>query len=252
MHYNEYLPKKELQEVIQNYWVFEVIENEKINFPIVHETFPEGNTSIVLIKQPYYTGIRILGPRTKKFNLSILPNSIYFGIRLNPWLLMKPILFNTNEIINKTIEASSLITKYLKVDKEFIQDTSSLNLIENDLVSLFEKIEIQKDNLVKFICLELTDGKSIHSIVEKVPYSIRVIQKRFKAVVGITMRQFAYNIKQRLLWIDLLKKENDKFDVILKHNYYDQSHFINEFKRKMERSATDYESYLNTIKISLV
>ena len=252
MLYKEFLPKKQLQEIVENYWVFEVLNNKEIIFPIEHETFPESYTSIVLIRQPYYTGIRILGPRTKKFTRLILPNSIYFGVRLHPWLIMQPNLFNTDDIINKTIEASDLISEHLKVDNDFKLNTSSLNSIENDLALLFNTIEIQKDDLVKFICCELSEGKPIHSIIQQVPYSVRVIQKRFKAIIGINMRQFAYNIKQRNLWIDLLKNESTKFDIILKHNYYDQSHFINEFKRKMKRSSKDYETYLNSIKISLV
>ncbi|WP_046757874.1 helix-turn-helix transcriptional regulator [Kordia jejudonensis] len=252
MEYKEFLPSTYLEEIIQNYWVFNVLVNENVSFPVAHETLPESTVSIVFIQQPYYKGIRILGPRTKKFNQSIFPNSIYFGIRLHPWLAITPDIFHKNEIINETIDASSLITNYLDIDKDVAEYSSSLNLVEKDLSLLFDTLVIQKDDLVKFICLELTQGIPIRVIIEKLPFSVRVIQKRFKAVVGISMRQFASNIKQRNLWIDLLENQNKKTDVIYKYNYFDQSHFINEFKRKMKRSASDYEAYLKTITISLV
>ncbi len=252
MHYKEFLPDKHLAGIVQDYWIFEVSKNKDWEFPIQHETLPESNASIVLIQQPYFTGIRILGPRTTKFHQSIIPNSIFLGIRLNPWLSMKPNLFDKKDCINKTLDASNFITKYLSVDNDLKQYISSLHLLEKKLTLLFNNVEIKQDDLVRFICLELSNGTSVQTIANIIPFSIRVIQKRFKSVIGISMKQFASNIKQRKLWVDLLKNEKNKTEIIYKHNYYDQSHFINEFKRKMKRSVSDYESYLKKINISIV
>ena len=127
----------------------------------------------------------------------------------------------------------------------------SLPLLEKKLTHLFNNVEIEQDDLVKFICVELSHGTPIHLILNKIPFSVRVVQKRFKSIVGLSMRQFASNLKQRKLWEDLLENNKNKIDVIYKHNYYDQSHFINEFKRKMKRSVSDYEAYLKRIEISL-
>lgn len=251
MVYKEFLPSKHLEEIVGNYWCFEVLEDENLHFPIQHETLPESSVSIVFIQQPYYSGIRILGPRTEKYDQAVFPNAIFFGIRLHPWLLMQPSLFQKHEIINETTEASAVITNHLMMPDDLKTYTSSLAIIENELLKLFRSVIVQKDDLVQFICLELSQGTPIHSIIEKIPRSVRVIQKRFKSVVGISMRHFASNLKQRKLWIDLLEKQDNKTAIILKHNYYDQAHFINEFKRKMKRSVADYESYLKTIQISL-
>lgn len=252
MNYKEILPCKQLAEIIQDYWIFEVLEHKDVDFPILHETLPESNVSIVLIQQPYYNGIRILGPRSIKYHQSIIPNSIYFGIRLHPWLSFKPNLFSKNEIINETVEASDFITNHLNIASDLQEYSHSLPLLEEELNQLFHKVDIIQDDLVKFICVELSQGKAIHSIVHQVPLSIRVIQKRFKSIVGLSMRQFASNLKQRKLWEDLLKNGDNKIDVIYKHNYYDQSHFINEFKRKMQRSVADFENYLKNIELSLL
>lgn len=251
MYYKEFLPSKHLAEIVQDYWVFEVLENKNLNFPIKHETLPESNVSIVLIQQPYFNGIRILGPRNKKYHQPVFPNSIYFGIRLNPWLTLNPKLFSKREIINETIEASDLITKHINLDNNIKKYLLSLPLLEKKLTHLFNKVEIEQDDLVKFICVELSHGTPIHLILNKIPFSVRVVQKRFKSIVGLSMRQFASNLKQRKLWEDLLENNKNKIDVIYKHNYYDQSHFINEFKRKMKRSVSDYETYLKKIEISL-
>ncbi|KAB8155841.1 helix-turn-helix domain-containing protein [Kordia sp. TARA_039_SRF] len=252
MEYEEFLPSKSLAEIVQNYWTFYVPESENLNFPIEHETLPESCVSIVFIQQPYYKGIRMLGPRTTKFHQSVFPKSIYFGIRLHPWLRFQPDIFRKDDIINQTTEVPDIIGDYFSIDIDVKQYSTSLDWVEKDLTSFFNTIIIQQDDLVKFICLELTQGTPISTIVEKLPFSVRVIQKRFKNVVGISMRQFASNNKQRNLWIDLLENQHKKTDVIYKYNYFDQSHFINEFKRKMQRSASDYEAYLKTINISLV
>lgn len=252
MYYKEFLPSEHLSEIIQDYWIFEVLENKDLKFPIQHETLPENTASIVLIQQPNFNGVRILGPRNIKFYQSVIPDSFYLGIRLHPWLSMKPNLFDKTKIVNKTIDALPFITEYISVVNDLQKYKSSLHLLDKKLSILFSCVEIKQDDLVKFICIELSNGTSINEIVNKIPFSVRVVQKRFKTIVGLSMRQFASNLKQRKLWEDLLENKNDKIDIIYKHNYYDQSHFINEFKRKMKRSVSDYEIYLKKIDISLI
>ncbi|MFK7750074.1 MAG: helix-turn-helix domain-containing protein [Kordia sp.] len=128
----------------------------------------------------------------------------------------------------------------------------SQEAIENELIQFFNNIEIEENDLVKYICLELSKGSSVASVTASIPLSIRVIQKKFKTIVGMSMRHYSYNVRQRKLWIDLLNEENDKLHTILNHGYYDQAHFINTFKKKMQRSHINFESYLKKIQISVI
>lgn len=255
MIYKEFLPSKELKEIVMNYWLFEVDSKNELEYPIEHETIPDSCVSIVLIDQPYYKGVRILGPHSKKYHQTIYPKSIFWGVKIAPWLTFKPALFDKNEIINNTAEVEGHLLIYFNLDscKILSKNQSTKSLIENKLIELFNSVDIQQNELVKFICIELSKGKPIASIVNEVPFSVRVIQKTFKRVVGLTMKQYSNNNRMREVWKGLMyTQENNKLDVIFKHNYYDQAHFINDFKNKMKRSHNDYETYLKNIKISLL
>lgn len=253
MTYREILPSEKLQDIILNYWIFEIPESLDRQFPLPHETLPDSCVSLVIIQQPYFRGVRLLGPHFRKFEIPIFPGSYYFGIRILPWILFKPALFTKEEMINQTTTAGEQISGHLDFNLEENSKVRPISPgdVENKLLDLFREIEIEQDEIVKFICLELSKGKSVASVTKELPFSIRVIQKRFKKVVGITMKQYAMNSRQRLLWIDLLKNEKEKQEIIYNNHYYDQSHFINDFKNKMDQTHDHYRSYLKSIDISL-
>lgn len=254
MIYKEVLPSKKLKHVVNNYWVFEVDGKNTSKYPIQHETIPDSCVSIVLINQPYYKGVRILGPHTKKYQQAIFTNSIFFGIKILPWVVFKPSIFDKQLLINKTSEAEEHISELFNtlIQEEPTIKAFPVPVIEAKLANLFNSLEIQQNDLVKYICTELSKKKSIATITNEIPFSIRVIQKMFKSMVGITMKQYANNLRMRQVWIDLLNAPDSKLDIILNHDYYDQAHFINEFKNKMKRTHNDYESYLKKIDVSLI
>ncbi len=61
MIYKEFLPSEKLKDIVMNYWIFEVGDGSDFQFPIKHETIPDSCVSIVLINQPYFKGVKILG-----------------------------------------------------------------------------------------------------------------------------------------------------------------------------------------------
>jgi len=254
MNYTEYQPSRKLREIVKNYWRFFVAEDCNISFPLKHETLPHSEVSIVFIKQPYFEGIRMLGPHIKKFEKTIYANSIYFGIRFLPWISFSPILFNKQQILNLTADCPIVISNYLEPVK--FEDCSKaeelIPKIEQCLVKLFTKaIQITQNDYIKYICLELSSGKSVGSTISNLPLSTRVLQKKFKEVVGMSMRDYNNIVRQRRLWTDLVKNNKSKLDLIYEHGFFDQSHFINDFKKQMHQSHTDFEERLKQITISL-
>ena len=210
MIYSEYKPSKELKDIVKNYWRFEVANDGNLGFPYRHETLPHSEVSIVFIKQPYFEGIRILGPQLSKFQKTIYPDSIYFGIRILPWISFTPSLLNKHEILNVTTDCPIPIVNGLKSIKfdAYIEPEPLILEIENTLKKMFtETLHVCKYDLIKYICLELSSGKSVASTIGNIPLSTRVIQKKFKEVVGMSMRKYHAIERQRRLWTDFVKNE---------------------------------------------
>ena len=177
MNYTEYKPSNKLRDIVKNYWRFDVPANSKISFPLNHETLPHAEMSIVFIKQPYFEGIRFLGPHIRGFKKTIYPDSFYFGIRLLPWINFTPSIFDKQQIKNLTTDCPKIITKhfnFLKFD-EFSESKKLIFQIEESLTKLFtETVVVSQNDYIKYICLELSNGKSVGSTIENLPISIRV------------------------------------------------------------------------------
>ena len=106
MTYIEHPSNNELKDIIQNYWTFEVLNNPSVTFPINHETLPESSVSLVFINQPYFNGLRVMGPHTLKYKQSLFPNSIFLGIKFQPWITIKSLTNKKTDIVNKTTDTT--------------------------------------------------------------------------------------------------------------------------------------------------
>ncbi len=246
MIYKEVQPSKDLQEYIQNYWKFEVVENSDKTFPIQHETLPENTMSLVFINQPYFNGIRIMGPHIEKYTQSLFPNAIFLGIRIQPWLNIHSLTTNKVDILNKTLPSSPEVENHFK-ELQLVTGFDNFTLFEKQVVSFLKRSTIQKNDMVKFICLQLNSGKSIAEITSQIPASTRVIQKKFKETTGLTMKQYANIERQRNTWKAIMLENKNPLDAIIDNGFYDQSHFINEFKKIMKRTHNDFQSYLASV-----
>ena len=128
---------------------------------------------------------------------------------------------------------------------------SQFPLLDKILHTLLPELSIQRHPSIQYICLELAAGKMISEVVASIPKSIRVIQKSFKLVTGVSMKQFANAIRQRKVWEDIMSQQEDVFGVIVKHGFYDQSHFIRSFQTSMRDSPSAFKAYHETIALSL-
>ena len=250
MKYSEYLPSEKLKSFVLNYWIFEIPKKGKQKKSILHQSFPENSISIVMIDQPYYKGVRLLGPHNVKFEKEIYSGSIYFGVRLLPWIEIDSDFFIKEKVLNKTSDApQNLITLFENINTHDLQ--SNINIIESRLVIFFNSFKIYQDDLVKYICINLSQGMTIKNVIENIPYSVRVIQKKFKKVTGLTMKQFANNLRLRNLWLNVLIDKQLLVKAIYDYDYYDYAHFVNDFKKKMRISPSNFKDYHSLINIEI-
>ena len=253
MEYKEYTPSSTHQDVVHSYWTFRIFDTEALAFPIKHETLPDSCLSIVAIQQPYFQGVRALSPHSKKFEIEVFPNSSYVGIRFHPWIEFQDTFPPKATIINQTLATPKVVQDcFAPLILPVSSKKETVANIEACLSAFLEKTPVKENNLIKYLCIHLDAGESIGKLTETIPSSIRVIQKKFKEVTGITMRQYATNSRLRGLWIDLIKYPNEKREIVYLHKYYDQSHFINDFKKKMDQSYTEFKAYMDSVDVSIL
>lgn len=67
----------------------------------------------------------------------------------------------------------------------------------------------------------------------------------------MSMQKYQSIDRQRRLWSDFVIKGKTKTDLLYECGFFDQSHFINDFKKHMNQKHADFGKRLKQIEISL-
>lgn len=85
------------------------------------------------------------------------------------------------------------------------------------------------------------DSNTIEQLSQKASLSLRQFERGFKSQFGITAKEFQKITKfQNVVKQIFLNKRSDYLHTILDNGYFDQSHFIKEFKSLTKKTPLEY------------
>ena len=169
------------------------------------------------------------------------------GINFKPTTLYKLTKVDISRFTNKNVYFSQ-IDKILSKKIEFIFLNHRNNFknmfleIENLLLQLpllENKNTIAIDKVVNYI--HLKEGMvSVTELLEIIPFSQKTLETQFKQMVGLTPAKYIRVHR----FLNLMKQyENNKIDLkdlIYMYDYYDESHFIKDFKSFTSKTPKDF------------
>lgn len=101
------------------------------------------------------------------------------------------------------------------------------------MLQIFEDAEITEENIItKFLIEEIDKNRGkvvVSEMVESLGYSHRYIDHVFKNMIGMSVKKYAGIVRLQNSLSYLVNQKED--DVYEKLGYYDQAHFIHDFKR---------------------
>jgi AraC-like DNA-binding protein len=257
-------PSESLSDYIDHLWYFEISGND---LPFSQLYFPFGSFELTLhvsdapkrmqdigstkiIEQPTFF---YAGQFTKPFRMYFDKPCRCYGASFNPWSGNLLFGITASDFTNKMIPVNDLINvnnisdalsqcieidQYFKVIEDFIADR-----LKNKTC----------DQLSKYIFSEVVQKQVFekkNSTQSDIGLSKRRIQQRFLKSTGLPLSTYSRKIRfQRA--VSLLKKlgPNDNLTQIgLTAGYYDQSHFISNFKEFSGMSPTQFISQNNKLK----
>lgn len=118
----------------------------------------------------------------------------------------------------------------------YLTDLAKLNS-STEYIQLFEKLYIKK-------------LPSPQALYEYMRLSPRHVQRLFKKHYGLTPQLALSTIKFHHSLTTLLKQPSDRRELV--GNYYDQSHFINEFKKNIGLTPSEFVELSEQRKMSLL
>ena len=167
--------------------------------------------------------------------------------QLHPWVAASISRFSFDEIANSFIPIREINLSMGNHLRQF--EPSDEKMIVSFLSEKFPNFLIRNSNnsLIKDACDLIRRERGIISVKElsaKTRFTPRYLEKKFKAQVGLTPKEFSIILKIRGLVDELRSGDfNNSFsELAYEYGFYDQSHLIKTFSGIVKTSPTKFNS----------
>ena len=256
--YSEYYVSKKCERFVNKIWCLDnsigesLIENKLVlpngcfNLAIVSGNATEVHTSKQKYEMP--EGIYFCSQMTNKVLVNIQPKTKVTIIQFHAWTLS---MFPNYDLSNFTDSIIKISPSELPFDKEIDLDLNSkISILLNTINHYFEELNAlhSNKNSVEKICeiIKLHNEEiTVSEIGKKLNVSQRLLQIKFKTATGLTIKKYIQILKFRKSIDQMVTIGLDKLnltDVALYNKYFDQSHFIKQFKDVMKTTPKTFNS----------
>lgn len=231
------------------------------------ETFSEGIslivppnqfTGLIFLNNTGYlrngcdiNGLRGEGIVLKSVHTKIYPNTRILGVRMYGSGLYSFIPYNGKDIIGKSISLYLPGHEELIEQIIFTEDTEkAVSLIFELLNRLYDPERDKETHLVKEFYVYMKSCKNIlpniNDFCLQTNTNYSTLNRAFQKILGLSTKKFERLIKFRRAYHILINAPDRLTNIGIDTGYFDQSHFIKEFKFFMNMSPKEYLNYLKT------
>lgn len=247
MNYQTFQPHSNLESLVSCYWSLEVPSETDAQ---KQRIIPDGTIEMAFIlgddiKRYTSENDFIIQPRAMVLGQTIEPFYIEptgfvntFAIRFYPYGFANFVATPIKNLANKETPLEMLFGEKTanELEQRIIDATNNLERIEIIEKFLLDKLNDKTtiDNIVKTTidALFATNGNaSIGSILKEDLSKRRQLERNFKKQIGVSPKQLGKVIRlQTALKMLLNKKTENLTDIAYESEYFDQAHFIKDFK----------------------
>lgn len=247
MNYQTYKPHKDLESIVKFYWTLEVPfdpKNQKqkiVPDGCIEMTFNFGDKIKRYTSEDdfiLHPNAMVMGQRTKSYYILPVGNVDTFAVCFYP--------IGFVNFVNTSLE--NLVDKETPITELFGQaQANELEQQINQAIHTQQRIEIIETYLLKRINEKNTISNVVKSTVDALlkkngttPINVilkdniskrRQLERHFKKQIGISPKQLGKAIRlQATLQLLLNKKSETLTDIAYENEYFDQNHFIKDFK----------------------
>jgi AraC-like DNA-binding protein len=246
MIFRTFAPPQTLQDYVLNYWV---LEWDQLDKQYIHRTTADccsellfhykGSFDLLISdtqSEPCFTSG--IGAPTQEFRRFVTDQSFgLFGVSLYPFAI--PLLLATSpvEIANQIPDLHTLLGRPgAELEERMMLAASNserCHLITDFLECRLLKTEEVEETIVTAVkyVTHLEQPESVQNLADRFNFSRRQFERKFKAYAGLTPKLYTRIVRfQRAL--DNYRNNTSRTLTEIAHDcgYYDQSHFIHDFK----------------------
>ena len=257
MYYNEYRPSGALAAYIECYWVMKCPAGVTASRELI---IPGGRVEIMInIGTPLifvssagesYTlksNMYILGQRNTFFTTFFHPGTYIWGIRFRPGLFYSFCNSPASYLLNVIVEAAEIF-RPVSIDKlydELVTEEGTLRkleIIETFLKSVLYAGKLSDDVFHETMAFIRNNDQhiSVKEFCLKNKLYYKKLERQFLQCAGYTPKEF-FNIRRFYNAVRLIyKSEMNLTDICHSLGFYDQAHFIKDFKKYTSLSPSKF------------
>jgi len=246
MNYQTYPPHPDLESLVSCYWTLEIpAEKDSERQRII----PDGCIEMAFIlgddikrytsKDEFILQPRamVLGQTMKPFYIEPTGHVNTFAIRFYPYGFGNFVTTPIEKLANKETALETLFEGAIALEQKIIQATDSKERIVIIEKFLIEKLSDKK--MINTIVKQTVDSllssngtESITNILKEDLSKRRQVERNFKKQIGVSPKQLGKVIRLQTALKLLLSKKPDKLThIAYESEYFDQAHFIRDFKQ---------------------
>jgi AraC-like DNA-binding protein len=253
MSFHRFAPDKQLEPLIESYWLV----SDDDTTPRQQKIVPDGFTEIIFhLSDPYrirlhnewelQTESLLAGQIRKHFFLENTGRSDIVGIKLKPTALTHLFGLDMHQFTDKVVDLSSVLGnpffetgKILRETKDFSEKVNFLNIYFKELLSANPFLEAAADRAVDII-FSKHGMLPVSAISGAVGIGERQLENLFKKYIGLSPKFYARVIRFSYIFTLVQENKQNWSGIAYDASFFDQSHFIRNFKDFTGENPSDY------------
>lgn len=241
MEYSRISPHPDLSEFIECYWM---MYSDDIN-PQVEKIIPDGFTELIFNYRDVYqsnisgnwqiqTPNLFAGQISNYFHLANTGATGSFAIKLKPAALTQLFGLNMETYVDQILDLDTFPHPQLAALKDFFLPFDHQELLVERLDNHFLMLSNSAtENPLERVLALIFDSKGMAPVSElckAASLGERQLQRLFKRYIGLSPKYYSRIIRFNHIFQLIKEGGHDWAEIIFLSGYYDQSHFIRNFK----------------------
>jgi AraC-like DNA-binding protein len=254
MRYSESPPPPDLAHLVRSYWEFAV--DEAAGGPHRHEVLPDGCVSIAYARHPARpgAGLSVLGPRADVFTVPVWGGHVFWGVRLAPAAAGAVLGCEVSALRGLVPDLAAVSPDLAAALLEALgrcKTSEAANAAFGDVLRSLGSCAGRIDSVAAAaaaIVVEAGGAVPISEVAAAVGIGRRQLERRFRAAVGLTPKEFARVRRLRAAAVLLVTSDAETWaERAAEAGFADQAHMTRQFGATMGRSPARFEKLVRAI-----
>lgn len=231
--YHEIAPSPRLAAHVECFWTLRVPEGEA-----EHRVLPDGCTDLV-----FSTGRGLaVGTMTRAMISPVMPCGEVFGVRFHPGMSHGMLKVPVAELTDQAVDLPALWGRQGTVLIERVSNARSDDERIEAIEALLDPPDVTPMQRAALFVIENRGEASADDLARHAGLSARQFRRQCIEQTGVGPKMLCRIVRFRNAANDIARRPASWADFALDHGYYDQAHFINEFKELSGLTPAAYAS----------